>query len=166
MSKQGTKVQLTLDTVAVARMTAARQGLAARIAGITQSAFVEAAIHHYANQLADEINNGKDWLTGDVYNNPEAIRDIDRGKTAVYAPVVDWARVASKRLPPKVELHRQLNGARLLVAVIYPDTAGGKKKTTAYQKMLKAAGYEVDPERDEHQDDEGQILIPIRPRQT
>ena len=35
MSKQGTKVQLTLDTVAVARMTAARQGLAARIAAVS-----------------------------------------------------------------------------------------------------------------------------------
>lgn len=166
MSKQGTKVQLTLDTVAVARMTAARQGLVATIAEITQSAFVEAAIHHYANQLAGEINNGQDWMTGDVYNNPESLREIDRGKKAVYAPIVDWARIESKRLPPKVELHRQLNGARMLVAEIYPDTAGGKKKATGYQRMLKSAGYEVDPERDEHQDDDGQILIPIRPRQA
>ena len=55
-------IQLRISEEADQRMNAARAGLQQTVALVDKGAFVTAAINHYSQHLAEELNKGRDWL--------------------------------------------------------------------------------------------------------
>lgn len=156
-------VQLRISDEANSRMEAARAALQQSIALVNKGAFVTAAINHYARHLADEFNDGIDWLDQQPTVDEETIRTLADTRT-FFVPTVDWVRLDKKRQPTDVELHRQLGGATMAVARLRTDNRDEvRPHHDGYRMLLRAAGLEIDPDRDEFTDG-GYYFLPIRYR--
>lgn len=156
-------IQLRISAEAHQQMEAARAGLQRTIAQVDKGAFVTAAINHYAQYLAGELNNGRDWCDGQPTVDDEVMRTLTNTRV-VYRPTVDWVRLDAKRQPTDIELHRQLGGATMAVATLRTDRCDGDgKKPRGYRALLRAAGLEIDPTRTEYTD-RGYYFLPIRYR--
>lgn len=156
-------IQLRISNEAHQRMEAARAGLHRTIAQVDKGAFVTAAINHYTQYLANELNNGRDWLDGETTIDNDLLRTLDNTRVT-YRPTADWVRLDAKRQPTDIELHRQLGGVTMAVAKLRTDRRDGDgKKPWGYRKLLRAAGFELDPDREEYTND-GYFFLPIRYR--
>lgn len=157
-------IQLRISEEADRRMSAARAGLQQTVALVDKGAFVTAAINHYSQHLAEELNKGRDWLDNEPVADPDLVRTLADTR-ASFRPTVHWARMDRKRQPTNIELHRQLNDATMAVARLRIDNQDGQpSKRRGYRALLRAAGLEIDPTRQEYTDN-GHYFLPIRYRQ-
>lgn len=162
-AETSTLIQLRISAEAHQRMEAARAGLQRTVAQVDKGAFVTAAINHYAQYLANELNNGRDWLDDEPTIDDDIVRTLTNTRV-VYRPTVDWVRLDAKRKPTDIELHRQLGGATMAVVKLRTDdhdTTSAKPR--GYRALLRAAGLEIDPTRTEYTDG-GYYFLPIRYR--
>lgn len=156
-----TAIHARIDSDIADLLDATLEGLSRDVIRVSRANFIQSAIEHYADHLAELHNDGKRWGSKADTVDLDELRSVSGSRRGIRIPA-DWARVADRDDPQLIYLC-QKQGAHLIdVGRIDVGAFGDPGRERAFTYALRRAGYEPDPAREQRADDYGNELVPIR----
>lgn len=161
MTDQRVPIQIRIDSEIAELLDHALEGLDKHVARVSRAAFIQSAIEHYADHLANLHNDGRRWGTEQETADLDTLRTYTGRQRGIRIPA-DWARVADRDDPQEIYLCQKVGTHLVDIGRVDVGAFGDPGRERAFTRALRRAGYEPDPSREEAQDHYGHHLIPIR----
>ena len=144
-------------------LEAARTRLGEVAAETSMTELYRAAVRHYLDYLAGEINGGRPFVDGAVSQaKAEQVVTTRSGRRPRFIPVADWVVVPTKRKPEWIGLALWTGGESIDVVAEIRPARMSNRRDVGWTRMLNRAGYVVDPDREEIRRVDGSFLVPIK----
>ncbi|MEL4163080.1 hypothetical protein [Corynebacterium bovis] len=155
--------RIRIPTGVYRELEAARVRLGEVAAETTMTEMYRAAVRHYLDYLAVEINGGRPFVDAAVsQDKADRVVRTRSGKRPRFIPVADWALVPSKRKPEWIGLALWTGGEAIDVVAEIRPARMPNRRDVGWTRMVNRAGYVVDHDREEVRRADGSYLVPIK----